>query len=155
MSKQSKTQADWIQFQKEIRRIIVEEFNGVETPHGAYEHEIQTPYGPVGVSVSDSSSRDSYGGVMCRFRWFGARYPRHWYGWDHWKQNRHFFGGIETWSPDEVIILARRHLQRFMEDRGSGFPPQSELDRLAADEEEQRSRFREYIDELSAAGIPQ
>lgn len=154
MSKQSKTQTVWIQCQKEIRRIIVEELGGIETPHSAYEYEIQTPYGPVGISVNDPSANGDFGWLACRFRWFGAQYPRHWYGWDHWKQNRHFFGGVETWSPEEVIKLARRHLQRFTEDRGSGFPPQTELDRLAAEEEEQRKRFREYIDELSAAGIP-
>lgn len=145
---------EWTRCAENIRRIILDELGGIETPKSAYDFQFSSPYGPVGVSIHRPSRNGEIGWMPCRLSLFGSQHPNHWYGWDHWKQNLHFFGGEETWMPSEIISTARQHLFKFTTDRGYGFPPQSEIDALVNEKAERDRVFSEFMSGVVSRGVP-
>jgi len=56
---------DRLRFDREVRKMLVEEFGAVETPDGMYSYRMNTKAGPLGISIHEGV--DSPGNVMTRF----------------------------------------------------------------------------------------
>lgn len=87
---------------------------------------LSSPYGLIRVTFYNAYDAKSNPWLACQLAcWDAPQGVFRWYGWHHWKQNRH----INADHGVTFIIEAfRDHLDSFFRDRGKGFPSPTVFD---------------------------
>lgn len=125
-----KADREWVvkeftRFMEENRRAYHEDI-WETTDHRPHSWFMQTPFGPVWVSLEEPETHREGFSLFCQLVIWPSYWPNprfKWYQWNHWKQNSH---PENTPDRDALLMHFRNHVMRFFSYH-EGKPSQEEL----------------------------